>query len=560
MTGASQKRTRSERVAALELMPGRWERAWSNLGRRDVLLRIGLCLAISVVLCVVVRGWQPPFAWRVGDRPFRDVTALVQFSAPDPASDEQDAQISYLAGQVLAVAGQPITEEQVALLEAEHDAAVAQIPKLQLLYRAAAVTAIVLALFALCGLYLARCDRRLLVSMKRLITMLVLAVATVSLARWTAANPWPAEIVPLLLFGQIIAIAYRQELALLLSGVLVIVLVLGLGQDLGALLLMMGVTAAAVLQSGRVRTRSKLIYVGFFTGLAAFGLTVAVEGLRNRPIGTSLLIEAAQNALWALAAGFVMTGLLPFIERLFGVLTEISLLELGDVSHRLLQELVQRAPSTYNHSITVGSIAEAAAESIGARGLLVRVGAYFHDIGKMLKPEYFIENQAPDANRHESLIPAMSTLVIIAHVKDGADLARQHKLPQAIIDFIEQHHGTTLVEYFYGRANEQREADPSGPEVDERTFRYPGPKPQTKEAAVLMLSDVAEGACRSLVDPAPARIEGLVRDLADRKLDDGQFDESNLTLRELRAIENSIIKSLIANYHGRVKYPGQRTA
>jgi membrane-associated HD superfamily phosphohydrolase len=149
----------------------------------------------------------------------------------------------------------------------------------------------------------------------------------------------------------------------------------------------------------------------------------------------------------------------------------------------------------------------------------------------------------------------MSTLVIIAHIKDGSDLARQHKVPEPIIDLIEQHHGTTLVEYFYGRANEQAAHDPNGSEVEESLYRYPGPKPQTKEAGVLMLADAVESASRTLIDPTPARIESLVREIAERKLDDGQFDESGLTLRELRAIENSMIKSLIANYHGRVKYP-----
>ena len=221
-----------------------------------------------------------------------------------------------------------------------------------------------------------------------------------------------------------------------------------------------------------------------------------------------------------------------------------------------MQELVRRAPSTYNHSITVGSIAEAAAESIDARGLLVRVGAYFHDIGKMLKPDYFVENQqGPDENRHEALLPAMSTLVIIAHIKDGADLARQYRLPQPIIDLIAQHHGTTRVEFFYGRATEQQQADPNGGEVDERMYRYPGPKPQTKEAAVLMLADAVESASRSLVDPAPARIESLVRELAEQRLHGGQFDESGLTLRELRTIEKSMVMSLTSIYHGRIKYP-----
>jgi putative nucleotidyltransferase with HDIG domain len=429
----------------------------------------------------------------------------------------------------------------------------------QKLSRAAAVTGVILALFAVCALYLQRRQRRVIVSLKRLATMLVLAVLSVVAACW-ASDPWRAEIVPLLLFGQTVAIAYRQELALLFSGVVALVVVLGLGSGLGSLLLLFGVTAAAVLQLGHIRNRSKLIYVGLTAGLLAFLISLAVGVLQMRPVGWPLVAEAGRYGLWTLATGFLMTGLLPFIERLFGVLTDISLLELGDVAHPLLQELVLRAPSTYNHSITVGAIAEAAADAIGARGLLVRVGAYFHDIGKMLKPEYFIENQPPDANRHESLIPAMSTLVIIAHVKDGADLARQHKVPEPLIDFIEQHHGTTLVEYFFGRAAQQCESDPNGAEVDESTFRYPGPKPQTRETAVLMLADAVESACRSLVDPAPARIESLVREVADRRLDDGQFDDSNLTLRELRAIEDTMIKSLIANYHGRVKYPGQRTA
>lgn len=497
MVTGGQKRRRSERVAALELPPGKWERAWADLRRRDVLLRIGLCVLTAVVLCVVVRPWQTPSGQRSAS---------------------------------------------------------------QMFLRAATMLAIILALFALCGLYLQRRQRRLVVSLKQLTMMLALAVLTMIVARWAVADRWRAEIIPLLLFAETLAIAYHQQLALLFSGVLGLILVLALGQELGSLLLLMGVIAAAVLQLGRVRNRSKLIYVGFFAGLVAFPLTVGVAVLENQPFGWPLLILAAGNFLCTLAAGFLMTGLLPFIERLFGVVTDISLLELSDVSHPLLQELVQRAPSTYNHSITVGSIADAAADAIGARGLLVRVGAYYHDIGKMLKPEYFIENQPLDANRHESLIPAMSTLVIIAHVKDGADLARQRKLPERIVDFIEQHHGTTLLEYFYGRASQQRESDPNGTDVDENTFRYPGPRPQTKEAAVLMLADAAESACRSLVDPAPARIESLVREVAERKLEDGQFDESNLTLRELSTIEDSIIKSLIANYHGRIKYPGQRTA
>jgi hypothetical protein len=336
------------------------------------------------------------------------------------------------------------------------------------------------------------------------------------------------------------------------------IVVVALGEDISELVVLLGAATTAILCLGGIRSRSKLIYVGLLSGAVAVLLNFTMETVGDQPWGWMLLSSSLITGLWTVAAGFVMTGLLPFIEHAFGVLTDLSLLELGDVAHPLLQELVRRAPSTYNHSVTVGSIAEAAAESIGARGLLCRVGAYFHDIGKMLKPGYFIENQASEGNRHESLMPAMSTLVIIAHIKDGSDLGRQHHLPQPIIDLIAQHHGTTLVEYFFGRA--QRESDPNNGEVDESSFRYPGPKPQTKEAAVLMLADAVESASRTLVDPTPARIESIVREIAERRLDDGQFDESGLTLRELRTIERSLAMSVASIYHARIKYPDQKTA
>jgi putative nucleotidyltransferase with HDIG domain len=309
---------------------------------------------------------------------------------------------------------------------------------------------------------------------------------------------------------------------------------------------------------GSIRKREKLIYVGLLSGGVAILLNLLMETIDDQSLGLTLLVQSLFAGLWTVLASSVIYSLLPFIEHAFDVLTDLRLIELGDVAHPLLQELIRRAPSTYNHSVTVGSIAEAAAESIGGRGLLCRVGAYFHDIGKMLKPGYFIENQSTEGNRHDSLVPAMSTLVIIAHIKDGSDLGRQHHLPQPIIDLIAQHHGTTLVEYFYGLA--RKESDPEDGEVDESSFRYPGPKPQTKEAAVLMLADAVESASRTLVDPTPARIESIVREIAERRLDDGQFDESGLTLRELRTIERSLAMSVASIYHGRIKYPDQKTA
>jgi hypothetical protein len=463
----------------------------------------------------------------------------------------------------LARAGVPIDGKTLHLLRLEHQAELAQMATTDKLWRGIAGLGMFAALYALCGFYVFNRSRVILLSLRRLAMLQGLALITVALCAMCAlstGDAWRAELIPLLLFGMTVVIAYHQELALLLSAAMALVVVIGLGQSLADYVTLLSASATAIFLMGRIRSRSKLIYVGLCSGAVAMLTSIGVHVLEGEPAGSLLLEQSGQTGLWAVAAGFLMTGLLPFIEKLFGVLTDISLLEIGDVAHPLLQELVRRAPGTYNHSINVASLAEAAAESIGAHALLVRVGAYFHDIGKMLKPMYFVENQGLDSNRHETLLPAMSTLIIIAHIKDGADLARQHHLAQPIIDFILQHHGTTLVEYFYRRANKQSAADPHGSEVDESSYRYPGPKPLTKEAAVLMVADAVESASRALTEPTPARIESLVREISLKRLLDGQFDESGLTLQELQTIEESLVKSLTAVYHGRVKYPDQQTA
>ncbi len=486
----------------------------------------------------------------------------------------------YAPGDVLAEGGKRLTAKELELLSREHKALVSGTSADQIVSRCLADLGMFVALYVLCGVYIFYRERKLLGNVRQLATLLALAVVTVSLSWAAAGDKWRAEMVPLLLFAMTLAIAYQRELALLLSSAAALVVALSLGQGLMELVILVASCAAAVQLLDRIRSRTKLIYVGLWTGAVAFLTTLGTGVLAGEAFGTAisatgaaesvdlvwesyslaLLSEAAWYAFCAVIASLLMTGLLPFIERLFDVQTDISLLELGDASHPLMQELVRRAPGTYNHSINVASIAEAAAEAIGANGLLVRVGAYFHDIGKMLKPGYFIENQGSGVSRHQTLLPAMSTLVIIAHVKDGADLARQHRLPRSIIDFIEQHHGTTLVEYFYNEAAKQRQATEDGGTPEEADFRYPGPKPQTKEAGVLMLADAMESASRVLVDPAPARIESLVHEIAMKRLLDGQFDECGLTFQEMHTVEESLIKSLTAVYHGRVKYPTQQTA
>jgi len=471
----------------------------------------------------------------------------------------EDKYDTYRKGDVLVDQDQEIIEEHLTLLRLEHRTANAQAGWGARVRRAGSVVVLVAALFALIGYYIHRHEGQIARNWPRIAILSGLVVAAVGVGRLLALQPWDAELIPVALAAMTLAVAYNPHFALMVTFALSLLTSMALGGGIGQFLVLMGGTAAGVLTLNEVRTRTKPIKVGATAALGYLLLTFATGLWMNQP--TPLIVtDSLWRAGWGLMTGFFLGGILPLVESSFGIVTGISLLELGDVTHPLLQELVRRAPGTHNHSITVGTIAEAAAERIGANALLVRIGAYFHDIGKMLKPHYFIENQAGAANRHATLAPAMSTLIIIGHVKDGVDLGRQHHLPERIIDLIEQHHGTTLVEYFYREAARRCSGDPDASDIQESAFRYPGPRPQTKEAGILMISDAVESASRTLSEPTPARIEGLVRELLEKRLDDGQFDECGLTLREIGEIRESLIKSLIGIYHGRVKYPEQRTA
>jgi cyclic-di-AMP phosphodiesterase PgpH len=470
-----------------------------------------------------------------------------------------DVYDTYKRGEVLVLAGQTVGEEQLILLRLEHEASIGELSFGDKARRALGILAVVAALYFLAAAYIYRREPRFVENFRRVAMICGLVMAALASIRLLGAQAWDAEIVPVAIVGMIVAIAYNPSFAMMVTFGLSILTCMTLGTQIPHFLVVMGGTAAAVLTLSEVRTRTKLIKVGATAAATYFLITWATGLWQDQPLDL-VRDDSLWRAGWGLMAGFLLGGSLPFIENALGIVTGISLLELGDNTHPLLQELVRRAPGTHNHSITVGAIAEAAAERIGADGLLVRIGAYFHDIGKMLKPHYFVENQIGPTNRHAKLAPAMSTLIIIGHVKDGVDLGRQHHLPEPIIDLIEQHHGTTLVEYFYHEANRRNGNNPDASPVPESSYRYPGPKPQTREAAILMVADAVESASRTLSDPAPARLEGLVSDLVDKRLRDGQFDECGLTLREIAEVRESLIKSLIGIYHGRVKYPEHRTA
>lgn len=473
----------------------------------------------------------------------------------------------YTRGLLLLPPESVITPETLEILQAQYDALENSVTLGERILRVLTVLTLLTVLWVLNAYYLIRNEPGLVGSLGRLTTFLVAVTLAVTLGRLLSVDPWHAEVIPILCTVMILAIAYNQMLAAMTGFTLSLLQTFSVGGGVGEFIVLMTAVATAVVLLNQVSSRSKIVKVGFITAvvywLVIWGIGV-VENQRLDRLWTDrqLLIDSLRGAGWCLAAGYLVAGSLPFIEQSFGVVTDISLLELSDISHPLLQELVRRAPGTYNHSIGVATLAEAAADAIGANGLLCRVGAYFHDIGKMLKPQYFVENMLPgDVSRHDQLVPAMSTLIIIGHVKDGSDLARQHHVPKVLIDFIEQHHGTTLVEYFFHAATRQAETQPDHRfDVQESAFRYPGPKPQSKETAVLMIADAVEGASRTLDDPTPKRLETLVHDIAMKRLLDGQFDECSLTLRELAVVEDSLTKSLISIHHGRIRYPEQRTA
>ena len=553
-----QKTSRASRAA--EIAGEASLKGWllRTLRDRGVQLRLLLCLAAIAAVLVVVKGWRAPQQWRIGDRPAQGILRL---AADTDKPTETVEQWIVKRGQTVDIISLNQIWEQYEALPAP--------PTTLQLARATGVLALLLLLAILNGAYLVRYRPRLVGHAGRLVSYLASLVIAVLLARLLSLDPWRAEMIPVLATVMVITIAWDHVVAILTAVTLSLIISLSTVGQLDHVIVLLSVSASAILPLSEISSRSTVIKVGFRAGLVfvavRLGMAVVSDGVVLSDLSeTTWLWHTLRGFLWCLVAGYLVAGSLPFIESVFGLVTDISLLELGDASHPLLQEMVQRAPGTYNHSIVVGTIGEAAADVIGANGLLVRVGAYFHDIGKMLKPEYFIENMTEGMrSRHQQLAPAMSTLIIIGHVKDGVELGRQYNLPQPLIDFIEQHHGTTLVEYFFHEAEKQAQTDESSESqngVEESSFRYPGPRPRTRESGVLMLADAVESASRALSEPTPKRIEGLVHKITLDRLLDGQFEECELKLREIHLVEESLTKSLIGIYHGRITYPEQRTA
>ena len=309
---------------------------------------------------------------------------------------------------------------------------------------------------------------------------------------------------------------------------------------------------AASYQIVRIRERSVFFKIGLFLGIINMAAIICVNLITGN-LFNDLWIRLIMGFAGGILTGILVAGITPLFESLFGFITDIKLLELANLNQPLFQKMIIEAPGTYHHSIIVSSLVESAAEAIGANSLLAKVSSYYHDIGKLKKPQYFIENQQSSDNRHDKLSPKMSSLIIISHVKDGCELASGAKLGRQIINIIQQHHGTSIVSYFYDKA--KKDKDESIRSLSESDFRYPGPKPQTKEAGLIMLGDVIEASSRTLSNPTPARIRSLVRERIEGIYVDGQLDECELTLSNLNTIAETFTKILTGIFHHRVDYP-----
>jgi hypothetical protein len=359
-----------------------------------------------------------------------------------------------------------------------------------------------------------------------------------------AAGPIVASLVagmgPALLFAAVQAIG---------SGIL-------MGQSFSFVLFALVGSLAGIFGLGKLRARSVLLSVGGMVAAANLVSVAVIRLLEAGSMGWGLVTEALGGVVGGLLVAAAVGLFLPVFEHLFSITTDIRLLELSNQNLPLLRVLALEAPGTYQHSLMLGHLAEAAAEAIGADTLLARVSGYYHDIGKTKMPDYFIENQPKGFNRHDRLEPSMSALIIAAHVKEGVEMAKRARLPEPILIAIREHHGTKLIRYFYQKAISKSEADPTQGPVAETDYRYPGPKPSTRILGILMIADAVEAASRTLIEPTPAKIRAMIQTIVDDCLRDGQFDECDLTMRDLAVIVDALERTVSTVFHHRIDYPG----
>ncbi|MGB9813262.1 MAG: HD family phosphohydrolase [Thermovenabulum sp.] len=446
-------------------------------------------------------------------------------------------------GQVLIEKGKPVTAEQIELLK--ELGLLAQDNKVNITI-ILGICLFILLLEFLLGYYIFYYFRNYFENNidLMLITIVIFSTLFISVI-FKHISPF---LVPLAAGGMLITILLNPQIAIVALFIMSVLTGIIMGNEFTYSIMGLFGGIIGILFTSRISQRPDLTKAGGIVGFVNSLVILSLGLLDHLP-----WIEITKDIFWGMLNGILSSiltvGTLPFFENAFGVTTSVRLLELSNPNQPLLRRLLVEAPGTYHHSIIVGNLSEAAAESVGGDSLLARVGATYHDIGKLKRPYFFIENQFAQENPHDKLNPTLSALIIVSHIKDGLEIARQYKLPPVIMDFIAQHHGTSLMSYFYNKAlNQEKNAE-------EASFRYDGPRPQTKEIAIVMLADSVEAAVRSMNKPTPGKIEGLIRQIIKEKLADGQLDESNLTLKDLDKIANAFSKVLTGIFHNRIEYP-----
>ncbi len=467
-------------------------------------------------------------------------------------------------GRVLLAEGAEVTRQNVEDLRRERTHYLASRAGRIVTAQHYAGVALMVVLLLLAGLlYARRYEPELIRRRLQLLSFILLTLLLVAMARLCVVHGLTALLVPVPMMVIIMCLVYGQRSGLA-AGVFYALLVrlATPGANTEFIVLLLGGLMAALL-TREVQTRGAVIKAGLLTGVVQLlgvwgvGLMLAPEGARVELAfwQSPLLMDSVAGLANGFLSGFIVSGALPLIERLFGITTDVRLLEWSDPNQPLLQRLLLDAPGSYHHSMLVGSLAADAAEAVGANPLLARVSAYFHDVGKLKKPEYFAENLPEGAkNPHEDLTPTMSSLIITAHPKDGAEMAGEYGVPKEVCDIILESHGSSVLKYFWNKA---KGAEAGYEQMQEHDFRYRLPKPKSKEAAIVMLADAVESAARSLETPDPQRLHSVAREIILDRLHDGQLDESGLTITDLKRLEDSLVHGITAMFHSRVRYPGQ---
>ena len=453
--------------------------------------------------------------------------------------------VVYKKNQTIVEEGKPITEAQIQALD---ELGLLNNSKFNIsLYLALAIMVIIVMYIQ--NRYLKKYYKDIYNNSSKLIMINIITIMTIVFARvFSIASPYliPLACTPILLT---LLLNYRISLVVSITNIILMAVAVSFNIEIIILAIVSVIVGATFLK--KMQQRNDIVYSCIYIAILNGVMTLSISALVPSNL-KEILLDTAFILVGSLLSGILSTGLLPFFESMFDIVTNVKLLELSNPNNPLLKKLLMEAPGTYHHSVIVANLAEVATEAVGGNALLARIGAYYHDIGKTKKPYFFKENQLGKENPHDDITPELSKLLIISHVKDGLELAREYKLPKVIQDFIPTHHGKTLVKYFYLTAKNNAE---NPDDIKEEDYMYPGPKPKTKEQCILMLADSVEAAVRSISNPTKEKIENMVDNIVKDKLSSGQLDDSQLTISDVKKIKKCFLKTLNGIYHERIEYP-----